>query len=89
MPFMVSIDSIWSAPEDDAANIAWTRDFWARLAPHSHHGRIYLNSAGLDEDNDELVRRSYGANFERLTAIKRTYDPDNAFQFNQNIRPEA
>ncbi|MBA2263132.1 MAG: FAD-binding oxidoreductase, partial [Chloroflexi bacterium] len=77
MPFMVSIDSIWSAPEDDAANIAWTRDFWARLAPHSHHGRIYLNFAGLGEDNDELVRRSYGANFERLTTIKRTYDPDN------------
>jgi FAD/FMN-containing dehydrogenase len=87
MPWMVSIDSIWNAPEDDEANIGWTRDFWGRLAPHSHHGRIYLNFAGLGEGNEDLVRRSYGANLDRLAAIKRKHDPDNAFRFNQNIRP--
>lgn len=87
MPYMVSIDSIWDAPEDDAANIAWTRDFWGRLTPYSCQGRIYLNFAGLGEGNEDLVRRSYGDNFDKLAAIKRTYDPDNAFRFNQNIRP--
>lgn len=87
MPYMVSIDSIWNAPEDDAANIAWTRDFWGRLTPYSHHGRIYLNFAGLGEGNEDLVRRSYGDNFDKLAAIKRKYDPDNAFRFNQNISP--
>jgi FAD/FMN-containing dehydrogenase len=87
MPWMVSIDSIWNAPEDDEANIGWTRDFWGRLAPHSHDGRIYLNFAGLGEGNEDLVRRSYGANLDRLAAIKRKHDPDNAFRFNQNIRP--
>ena len=87
MPYMVSIDSIWDAPEDDAANMAWTRDFWGRLTPYSDQGRIYLNFAGLGEGNEDLVRRSYGDNFDKLAAIKRTYDPDNAFRFNQNIRP--
>ena len=87
MPYMVSIDSIWDAPEDDAANMAWTRDFWGRLTPYSCQGRIYLNFAGLGEGNEDLVRRSYGDNFDKLAAIKRTYDPDNAFRFNQNIRP--
>jgi FAD/FMN-containing dehydrogenase len=87
MPYMVSIDSIWNAPEDDAANIAWTRDFWGRLTTYSHQGRIYLNFAGLGEGNEDLVRRSYGDNFDELAAIKRKYDPDNAFRFNQNIRP--
>ena len=87
MPYMVSIDSVWDAPEDDAANMAWTRDFWGRLTPYSCQGRIYLNFAGLGEGNEDLVRRSYGDNFDKLAAIKRTYDPDNAFRFNQNIRP--
>ena len=87
MPYMVSIDSIWNAPEDDAVNMAWTRDFWDSLTPYSSQGRIYLNFAGLGEGNEDLVRRSYGGNFDRLAAIKRTYDPDNVFRFNQNIRP--
>ena len=63
MPYMLSIDSVWEAPADDAANIAWTRDFWERMKPHSDRGRIYLNFPGLGEEGEELVRRSFGANF--------------------------
>jgi FAD/FMN-containing dehydrogenase len=87
MPYMMSIDSVWEAPADDEANIAWTRAFWERLKPHSDQGRIYLNFPGLGEEGEELVRRSYGANFARLGEIKRKYDPRNVFRFNQNIKP--
>ena len=87
MPWMVSVDSVWRAPEDDTANIAWTRDFWEALRPYSQQGRLYLNFAGHGEGNEELVRGSFGANYDRLAAIKRTYDPDNVFRFNQNITP--
>jgi FAD/FMN-containing dehydrogenase len=87
MPYMFSIDSIWSAPEDDGANIAWTRAFWQRMEPYSPEGRIYLNFPGLGEEGEELMRRSYGDNFDKLTAIKKRYDPGNVFRFNQNIRP--
>lgn len=89
MPYMFSIDSIWTTPQDDAANIAWTRAFWARLKPWSDQGRIYLNFAGHGEDGEKLVRRSFGPNYESLAAIKRKYDPDNLFRFNQNIPPAA
>ena len=52
-----------TAPEDDEANIAWTRAFWERMKPHSDWGRIYLNFPGLGEEGEELVRRSYEANY--------------------------
>jgi FAD/FMN-containing dehydrogenase len=87
MPYMFSIDSIWEDAAQDAANIAWTRDFWERMQPHSDRGRLYLNFPGLGEEGDELVRRTFAGNFERLRQIKQRYDPTNLFRFNQNIRP--
>lgn len=87
MPWMVSIDSIWDTAAQDDANIAWTRAFWERLEPWSDRGRIYLNFAGHGEDNAEVTRRTFGSNYERLAAIKRRYDPTNAFRFNQNVPP--
>jgi FAD/FMN-containing dehydrogenase len=89
MPYMFSIDSIWTRAEDDERNIAWTRDFWQSMKPHSHRGRIYLNFPGLGEEGEALLSRSFGDNFERLKAIKKKYDPENMFRFNQNIRPAA
>jgi FAD/FMN-containing dehydrogenase len=84
---MVSFDAIWSTAADDDVNIAWARSFWERLAPHAAGGRIYLNFPGLGEDGDDLVRRAFGRNYDRLAAIKHAYDPDNVFRFNQNITP--
>jgi FAD/FMN-containing dehydrogenase len=34
-----------------------------------------------------LVRAGYGANYERLAALKAKYDPTNLFRMNQNIPP--
>jgi len=89
MPFMLSIDSVWSAPEDDDANIAWTRDFWQRMRLHSQGGRLYLNFPGLSEEGEAMMRSTFGANYARLKAIKAKYDPGNLFCFNQNIEPAA
>jgi FAD/FMN-containing dehydrogenase len=33
------------------------------------------------------VANAYGANFEKLKAIKKKYDPDNFFRLNNNIKP--
>ena len=90
MPWMLSIDSIWNDAADDETNIAWTRDFWQRMRPHSQGGRMYLNFPGMGEEGETLLRDSFGAeNFARLGEIKRTYDPANLFRFNQNIAPTA
>jgi FAD/FMN-containing dehydrogenase len=45
------------------------------------------NFAGHGEDNDELTRRTFGSNYQRLAEIKARYDPTNMFRFNQNIQP--
>jgi FAD/FMN-containing dehydrogenase len=34
-----------------------------------------------------LIRDAYGANYERLVALKNEYDPANLFRLNQNIDP--
>ena len=87
MPWMVSFDAIWDTADQDEANIAWTRERWEELGPHSYHDRIYLNFPGHGEDGEDLTRRAYGASYGRLAAIKRRYDPTNMFRFNQNITP--
>jgi FAD/FMN-containing dehydrogenase len=84
--WMLSIDSTWHDPAADAANIAYTRDFWNASLPYSN-GQTYFNFPGLLEEGDAAVRASYGANHDRLARIKAAYDPDNRFRLNQNIRP--
>ena len=84
--WMLSIDSTWHGPADDATNVAYTRAFWDAAAPFSN-GQTYFNFPGLFEDGEAAVRASYGANHDRLTRVKAAYDPDNRFRLNQNIRP--
>jgi FAD/FMN-containing dehydrogenase len=81
----VNIDAVWSEPGRASSCIAWARNFWEAIRPHST-GRVYVNFLG-DEGQDR-VRAAYGdAKYERLRALKRTYDPANVFRLNQNIRP--
>jgi FAD/FMN-containing dehydrogenase len=87
MPYMLSLDAIWSNAAHDDANIAWVRDFWQDMQRHST-GRMYLNFPGHGE-GDNLVRDAFGAaTYARLQTIKRKYDPRNLFRMNQNILPE-
>ena len=86
MPFMLSLDAIWSRADEDKANIEWVRSLWQATRPHST-GRSYLNFPGLGED-ENLVRDALGAKaYDRLLRVKQQYDPDNVFRMNQNIRP--
>jgi FAD/FMN-containing dehydrogenase len=87
MGYMVSIDATWKSAKDDEANIAWARDLWQEMQPYALKGRLYLNFPGHGEDGETLVRSAFGANYGRLAAIKRKYDPHSRFRFNQNIGP--
>ena len=87
MPYMLSIDAMWSKPEDDAANIAWARGFWSDMRRHSD-GRLYLNFPGHGEGRRIWCAQAVGAGtYARLVEVKRKYDPTNFFRINQNIPP--
>ena len=88
VPFMASFDGVWDDPADDERGIGWARESWAALRPYSDGGQ-YVNFPGLGEDGEAQVRAAYGGNYERLVAVKTTYDPDNLFRFNLNITPAA
>lgn len=81
------ITSVWTDPAATTENVAWTRESYEALGTHLV-ARRWLNYLGADEDSDG-VRDAYGPNYERLTAAKRRYDPDNIFRLNQNIPPAA
>jgi len=49
-------------------------------------GGAYVNYLGADAGAD-AVRAAYGPAWDGLVALKTTYDPDNVFRLNQNIRP--
>jgi FAD/FMN-containing dehydrogenase len=63
----------------------WTVNYWEDLHPHSMGG-AYVNFM-MDDEGDERVRATYRDHYDRLAAIKATYDPGNLFRVNQNIRP--
>ena len=46
----------------------------------------YINFQTADED-DARTEATYGANLQRLAAVKSKYDPHNLFRVNRNIRP--
>jgi FAD/FMN-containing dehydrogenase len=41
----------------------------------------------MSGDDQDRVSINYGANYDRLVALKSRYDPGNLFQMNQNIKP--
>lgn len=68
---------------DDLA--AWAKRYWASIHAHTRGGG-YVNFMMGDGTPDRLAA-TYGANYERLVALKGRYDPTNFFRENQNIPP--
>jgi FAD/FMN-containing dehydrogenase len=81
--FAPVIVGIWPDPNDNDANTKWVKDYYAAVHPHSGGEGGYVNF--MSGDDDHRVAENYGANYERLTAVKAKYDPCNLFHANQNI----
>jgi FAD/FMN-containing dehydrogenase len=41
----------------------------------------------MTEEEGDRVASAYGSNYDRLKKLKKQYDPENIFHFNQNIKP--
>ena len=75
--------SVWQDAADDDRLIAGNRTFVHAMRPFATGG-AYLNFT----PEADRVRDAYGTGkYDRLVALKNTYDPDNLFRLNQNIRP--
>ena len=84
LPYAPVIVSQWIEARDADRNMAWARDLWKALQSFAGGG-VYVND--LSADDADRVRTAYGANYERLAALKKKYDPDNFFRLNPNITP--
>lgn len=75
---------MWPDPADSEANIDWGRRCYRTAEPFLKSGG-YVNYLG--DEGEARIRAAYGANYDRLAAIKNKYDPTNFFHLNQNIKP--
>jgi hypothetical protein len=84
--YVINISAGWDDPAEDASCVRWARSYHEAVQPFSKGG-VYVNFL-TDEEGDERVRSAYGSDkYRRLTALKRTWDPDNLFRVNKNIPP--
>ena len=64
--------------------MAWARDYWTALHPHSAGGG-YVNM--MMDEGEANVQAAYRGHYPRLAAVKKAVDPENLFRVNQNIKP--
>jgi FAD/FMN-containing dehydrogenase len=80
------IISRWAAGEPSDAHIRWARETRQAMRPFA--SGVHANY--LAQEGEDRVKAAYGAaKYERLVALKNTYDPTNFFRMNQNVKPTA
>ena len=81
---MVNVAAFYEGTADRVVREAWVANF-AEALDQGDAG-AYVNFLG--EEGPSRVRAAYpGSTWNRLTEIKRRYDPDNLFRLNQNVPP--
>jgi FAD/FMN-containing dehydrogenase len=85
--YFVSIINVWLDPTESAEpHQEWTASLWEKIK-HEGNG-VYVNF--LEREGDARIHEAYpGDTYERLVDVKTMYDPENLFQFNQNIKPRG
>jgi FAD/FMN-containing dehydrogenase len=82
---MVNVAVMYRRPEERSEHEAWAADVVTALTD-GPGAPAYLGFVG--DEGQEGVRRAYpAATLERLTRVKRRYDPDNLFRRNLNVLP--
>ncbi|MFC6731675.1 BBE domain-containing protein [Haladaptatus sp. GCM10025707] len=86
--WVLNVQSRWVNEAEDDAHIAWARDLFTDMIPHSTGG-VYVNFLSEGEGEDR-IRAAYGPeDYDRLAEVKAAWDPDNVFHMNQNIKPRT
>jgi FAD/FMN-containing dehydrogenase len=83
--FYLAADNAWENEPQPERHVAWTEAFWQAVAPYTDGAY----AGYLGDEGEARVRAAYPpATYARLAVIKRTYDPENLFRLNPNVRPD-
>jgi FAD/FMN-containing dehydrogenase len=87
-PIMVNVAALCQDADEVAARTPWVTEFAAALdgGDAGGDGDAYVGFVG--DEGPERVHAAYpGETWERLAAVKTTYDPTNLFRLNHNVPP--
>lgn len=73
-------------PSDADKVTQWCKDYYEGVKPYAEGGS-YVNF--MMQEGQERIKAGYKGNYDRLSQIKKKYDPDNFFHINQNIVPAS
>jgi FAD/FMN-containing dehydrogenase len=85
--YQVVIGGAWDDGADQERCIAWARATHDALSPYALSGRNLNFTVVEQAEARDRVRTAYGDNWQRLTEVKKNYDPTNFFRVNNNIPP--
>lgn len=89
-PYMLSVDGNWTDAKDEERVIPWVRDVIDQAERLPGAKGTFLNfTSDPAEQSDEVVPDAFGPNLERLSEVKKQYDPDNLFRLNSNVAPAS
>ncbi len=85
MAFTLAIWADWPNADGADAKVEQMRGIWRELEPLTQG--FYTNYDGKGT-TEARYRENFGANLERLVALKAKYDPGNLFRLNANVPPK-
>ncbi len=84
--FDYAVYSLWDDRRDEKRHMRWADEFGAAMQPFSTG--VYVNEMG--DEGEARVRAAYNPRtWARLVELKRRYDPENLFPYNQNVPPSG
>ncbi len=82
--YYIEWDATWKNASEEKEAIAWIERFRVAMGPYVNGSYINVPDSSIND-----LRTYYGDNLARLQEVKRKYDPENVFRFEQSIPPEG
>lgn len=80
---LANVAALYQPPDEQNRHLGWVEQFATSLRDGEG---AYVGFLG--DEGEDRVREAYpGRTWDRLSSVKRTYDPTNLFRLNQNIPP--
>jgi hypothetical protein len=81
---MMTVVAWRQGADDTAQHMQSARKYWATLEPFTRG--FYINDLAREASSKD-INENFSGTYQRLVAIKKTYDPTNLFRLNANIQP--